>query len=159
MVSNTPFRLYKINAHRGGHSVPFLISWPARRLSSGELRNQFVHVTDLYPTLLELAGAERPTHWNGGPSLEIIGNSVVDTLGDSDAPGHEGDVMIECEGHRGYRRGTWQTVTRHPGRTKFSEDRWELFDMSSDPTQIRDLAGVHPELMARLLLPGRTSGS
>ena len=35
MVSCTPFRLYKINTHRGGHSVPFIVSWPAR-FSSGD---------------------------------------------------------------------------------------------------------------------------
>ena len=42
MVSNTPFRLYKINAHRGGHSVPFVVSWPdgsgARRRAAGPVR-------------------------------------------------------------------------------------------------------------------------
>ncbi len=152
MVSNTPFRLYKINAHRGGHSVPMLVSWPANELGAGELRDQFVHVTDLYPTLLEIAGAKRPADWNGAPALPMIGTSIVEVLSDPAAPGHGGDVMIECDGHRGYRRDSWEAVARHPIRTKFSEDRWELFDMASDPTQVNDLAQQEPELLEELKL-------
>nr|BFE88694.1 hypothetical protein GCM10020093_112950 [Planobispora longispora] len=56
-VSNTPFRLYKINTHAGGHSVPFLFSWPAGLDASG-LRDQWAFVTDLLPTLLDLTGVE-----------------------------------------------------------------------------------------------------
>ena len=59
MASNTPFRLYKGNTHAGGHRVPMVMSWPARlREMAGEMRSQYVHVTDLYPTLLDLIGVE-----------------------------------------------------------------------------------------------------
>jgi len=150
MVSNTPFRLYKINAHRGGHSVPFIVSWPQAGLEAGALRGQFVHVTDLLPTLCEVAGVQRPAEWNGNPALPLVGGSITATFSDPSAPGHGGDVMIENEGHRGYRRDGWEAVTRHPPRTKFSEDRWELFDMATDPSQVRDLAAEHPGLLGEL---------
>ena len=39
MVSCTPFRLYKINTHRGGHSVPFIVNWPARFVGDGAAVN------------------------------------------------------------------------------------------------------------------------
>jgi arylsulfatase len=165
MASNTPFRLYKINAHRGGHSVPLVVSWPAGGVGNdgdgdgggvgsgstgGALRHQYLHVVDLLPTLLEAAGVERPERWNGAPALPLRGTSALATLFDSEAPGHVGEVMVECEGHRGYRRDSWEAVARHPGRTPFSEDRWELFDMARDPSQVHDLADAHPELLEEL---------
>lgn len=150
MASNTPFRLYKINTHRGGHSVPFITSWPAAGLEPGALRRQFAHVTDLLPTLCDVAGIDRPDEWNGTAALPLVGGSIRATLHEADAPGHEGDLMQECDGHRGYRRGTWEAVARHPIRTPFPDDRWELFDMAADPTQVHDLAGERPEMLAEL---------
>jgi arylsulfatase A-like enzyme len=152
MVSNTPFRLYKINAHRGGHSVPFVVSWP-RGLQDrkGELRHQFVHVSDLLPTFCELAGAERPERWLGNPVLPLYGSSVAATLTDPDAPGRTADLMVENEGHRGLRRGNWEAVTRHVPRTPYSADHWELYDLASDPTQLRDLAEAEPMLLSEMI--------
>ena len=58
MAGNTPFRLYKINTHAGGHTVPFIVSWPSHLTStsgeSGEYRRQYGHLTDVLPTLCEL---------------------------------------------------------------------------------------------------------
>lgn len=56
MVSNTPFRLYKGNTHAGGHQVPLIVSWPAKRLESGGIRRQYTYVTDVLPTLIDLIG-------------------------------------------------------------------------------------------------------
>lgn len=150
MVSNTPFRLYKINAHRGGHSVPFVASWPAGSVPGGELRNQFVHVTDLLPTVLGITGIERPERWRGEPVLDLDGEDVGATLFDGAAPGRQGDLMVELSGHRGYRRADWEAVTRHEPLTAFSDDRWELYDMGADPSQVRDVADAHPEVVEEL---------
>ncbi|MFN7148672.1 MAG: arylsulfatase, partial [Microthrixaceae bacterium] len=150
MVSNTPFRLYKINAHRGGHSVPMVTSWPAGGVPGGELRRQFVHVSDLLPTVLSITGVERPEEWRGQPVLPLAGEDVGATLFDAEAPGRTMDVVVENEGHRGYRRGAWEAVTRHEPRTSFSEEAWELFDMATDPSQVHDLSAMHPELLEEL---------
>lgn len=151
MVSNTPFRLYKINAHRGGHSVPFVVSWPAGGVQAGQIRDQFVHVSDLLPTFLDLVGAERPEEWRGRPVLPLAGESVLGVLTDPDAPGRTRDVLIENEGHRGYRRDGWEVVTRHVPRTPFSEEHWELYDMAADPTQLRDLAEQEPQRLSEMI--------
>lgn len=150
-VGNTPFRLYKINAHRGGHSVPFIVSWPDGGVGPGEIRGQYVHVTDLLPTLLAVTGTKRPASHNGRDVVELAGEDLSATLFTGDAPGRSRDVIFECEGHRGYRSGKWEAVTRHRPATAFAEDVWELFDMDMDPTQIADLAGDHPEVLEGLV--------
>ena len=77
MAGNTPFRLYKINTHQGGHSVPFIVSWPGGIAdAAGEFRRQYQHVTDLLPTLLEIVGVERPATRDGvaaraAPGVEL----------------------------------------------------------------------------------------
>lgn len=156
MVSNTPFRLYKINAHRGGHSVPFVVSWPAALAREsdlgGGLRDQFLHVTDLLPSLIGFAGVERPGTWRGNPVLPLAGEAVLGpTLTDPGAPGRTRDVVIENEGHRGLRRDGWEVVTRHAALSAFSEDRWELYDTVADPTQLHDLGDAEPERRAELV--------
>ena len=151
MASNTPFRLYKINAHRGGHSVPLVASWPEGGVPAGELRDQYVHVSDLLPTVLGFCGIERPETWRGEPVLPLFGEDVGATLLHEDAPGRQRDVIVENEGHRGYRRGNWEAVTRHVAQTAFSSEPWELFDLASDPAQVRDLAAERPELLAELV--------
>ena len=65
MASNTPLRRYKQNTHGGGIRDPFVMSWPKRMPAKGELRHQFVHASDLVPTLLELVGIEAPAEIAG----------------------------------------------------------------------------------------------
>lgn len=150
-VGNTPFRLYKINAHRGGHSVPFIVSWPEGGVGPGEIRGQYMHVTDLLPTLLSVTGTRRPETYRGRRPVDLAGEDVSSTFFDAGAPGRSSDVIFECEGHRGYRSGRWEAVTRHQTMTAFADDVWELFDMDADPTQVDDLADQHPEMLAELI--------
>ena len=148
---NTPFRLYKINAHRGGHSVPFVVSWPDGRVPAGELRQQFVHVTDLLPTVLGIAGVERPDRWRGEPVLPLAGEDVVATLHSADGSrARTLDVVIENEGHRGYRRGGLRGGD--PARAAHLVQRASTGSCSTwrrIPTQVHDLAEEHPELAGR----------
>ena len=152
MVSNTPWRLYKISAHQGGHQVPFVVSWP-RGLSpelSGGLRRQYQHVTDLLPTLAELAGFDVPTHRQGRPSPERSGASFASSFTAPGAASTHTEQYYEMCGNRGFYRAGWSvSISRQP-RTPFSEERWELHDLDSDPTESRDLASVHPDTAAEL---------
>ena len=58
MASNTPLKRYKQNTHGGGIRDPLVISWPAKLPTDGSVREQFCHVSDLTPTILELLGVE-----------------------------------------------------------------------------------------------------
>ena len=148
MASGTPFRLYKINTHAGGHSVPMIVSAPG--VAAGELRRQFAHVTDVLPTLLDLLGLEAPRERNGLPLKPIAGASFVPTLTDPATASTHPDQHYEMVGHRGFYRDGWEAVTLHQPLTAFSDAEWELYDLHSDPTETTDLAAEHPAKVREL---------
>ncbi|MFC0866212.1 arylsulfatase [Sphaerimonospora cavernae] len=151
MASNTPFRLYKINTHAGGHTVPAVVSWP-RGLTgvAGQIRRQYVHATDLYPTILEITKADDADHRHGVPLKPLAGHSFLGSLTDAEAPETHREQYFEMVGHRGYYRDGWEIVTRHAPRTRFDDGEWQLYDLRTDPTQTRDLAADHPKIVADL---------
>ena len=58
---DTPFDWFKQNASRlGGINQNMVVSWPARIKDKGGLRDQFIHVIDVVPTVLEVAGIQAP---------------------------------------------------------------------------------------------------
>ena len=150
MVSSTPFRLYKINTHQGGHQVPFIISGPGIG-AAGEVRGQYQHVTDLMPTIADLCGVEVPTTKAGQPLPAPAGASFTATLAAADAPSTHREQYYEMIGHRGYYRDGWSAVTCRQPRTPFSEEQWELHNLAEDPTETTDLAERHPEKLAELI--------
>ncbi|NRQ37844.1 arylsulfatase [Nonomuraea sp. NN258] len=155
MASNTPFRLYKRNTHAGGHAVPFLLSWPAGLPQRGELRTQWAYVTDVLPTLLDLAGIAPPDTGppNTGPTdagPPRSGTSLAAAIRDPLAGHGHREQYAELQGHRGYVRGEWEIVTRHAPLTPFGEHEWELYHRPSDRTQTRNLAAERPELVKEL---------
>ncbi|MCJ0903694.1 arylsulfatase [Rhodococcus sp. ARC_M6] len=151
MASNTPFRLYKVNTHAGGHSVPAVMSWPARlREFGGGIRRQYVHVTDLFPTLLELIGIANPTHRQGVPLKPEDGSSFAQTMLDAEAPHERGGQIYEMFGHRGYYEDGWEIVSRHIPLTPFDDAEYELYHLDEDPTECRNLAAEHPDKVAEL---------
>jgi arylsulfatase len=151
MLGNTPFRLYKINTHAGGHSVPCIVSWPARLAEEvGALRRQYQHVTDVLPTLLECCGLEMPAERLGRALAAPAGASFVATLRDADAPSTHHDQYTEQIGHRGFYRDGWEVVSLHQPLTPFSDEEWELYDLTTDPNELHDLSAQHPDRRAEL---------
>lgn len=149
MASNTPFRLYKINTHSGGHSVPFIFHWPAGAASTGR-RDQWSHVTDLLPTLCDVAGVAHPTERNGRVLQPVDGTSLAPVLADADVAHERGPQYLEMNGHRGYYDGDWEIVTRHEALTAFGDHEWELYNLADDRTEMQDLAAEHPERVAEM---------
>lgn len=149
MASNTPFRLYKINTHAGGHTVPFLWRWPNGPAAAGR-RDQWAHITDLLPTLCELTGIEKPDVRNGHALVPFDGTSMVPVLADAAAPHPRGGQYLENTGHRAFVEDGWEIVTRHVGLTEFGDHEWELYDLATDRTETTNLAAQHPEKVAEL---------
>ncbi|MFS0911601.1 arylsulfatase [Microbacterium sp. 179-I 3D2 NHS] len=149
-VSNTPFRSFKSTTYEGGVHAPLIISWPDAPLSGG-LRDQFVFVADLAPTLLELSGVAPLAERNGRPALEMDGGSITAVLGDPSAEGRE-TQYFECVGRRGIVDGRWKAVstTAPTPEDGAAGGTWELYDLVDDPSETVDLATRHPEQVARL---------
>jgi arylsulfatase len=157
MASNTPFRLYKINTHAGGHSVPLLLHWPLGRGGWGRgkamhpgRRDQWAHVTDLLPTLCELAGVDRPAERADIILQPLNGTSLVPVLAEPRRRHERGPQYLEMAGHRGYYDDGWEVVTRHVPLTEFGDHEWELYDLATDRTETQDLAARHPERVAEM---------
>jgi arylsulfatase len=147
MASGTPYRLYKINTHAGGHSVPMVLSGPG--VPHG-VRRQFAHGTDVLRTLLVLVGVERPTHRLGVELQPVAGASFRPTIESADASSTHPEQHYEMVGNRGYYRDGWEVVTDHRPLTPITDAEWELYDLQTDPTETTNLAAEHPERVAEL---------
>jgi len=78
---DTPFDWFKQNASRlGGINQNMVVSWPARIKDKGALREQFVHVIDVVPTILEAAGIHAPKTVDGIAQAPIEGTSFLYTF-------------------------------------------------------------------------------
>ncbi len=149
MASNTPFRLYKTHTHAGGHQVPCIWSWPAGldAQQAGTIRQQYGHCIDVLPTVLELAGLSQLTvdaTRHGAPVKPVNGASLAGVL--RDATHHEvrTEQYYEMAGNRGLYRDGWEVVTFHQPNTRFEDTEWELYDLTTDPVELDDLAAAEP---------------
>ncbi|MFT4045029.1 MAG: arylsulfatase [Gordonia sp. (in: high G+C Gram-positive bacteria)] len=152
-ASNTPFRFYKGQTFAGGVRVPFLLSWPAglpRAAGDNGVRRQFSYVTDLVPTLVELAGLTTPSQRHGRPAQERDGVSITPVLRDRDAVSPHTEQYAEFGGHRGFYRDGWKLLSLHTDPAKIDDPQWQLFDVQTDPAETRDLARELPEKVAEL---------
>ncbi|HEY4985948.1 MAG TPA: sulfatase-like hydrolase/transferase, partial [Bradyrhizobium sp.] len=151
MASNTPLRRYKQNTHGGGIRDPFVMSWPKRIAPTGELRHQFVHASDLVPTLLEVIGIEAPAAIAGTPQMPLEGESFARSIVDASVPSKALPQYFEMFGHRGIWHQGWKAVAYHPPGKPFDGDRWELFHLDRDFSEVDDLAEKEPRRLAEMI--------
>lgn len=142
-ASNTPFRLFKCWVHEGGISSPCLISWPGGIASDGRIHHNPWHVTDITATLLEACGAEPLAEREGRRVQRPEGESFLKLFSGTDAS-RATPIFWEHEGNRAVRKGPWKLVSRHP-------DRWELYNMDEDRTELNDLAATHGEMLKQMV--------
>ncbi|EUA12326.1 sulfatase family protein [Mycobacterium kansasii 732] len=155
----TPFQFTKqFASHFGGTRNPMIVTWPQRINDGGGLRSQFHHVIDIAPTILEAAGIPAPVVVNGVPQQPYDGISLAYTFDDAAAQDRRRTQYFEIKGIRGIYRDDWMACTYHgkiqwqPGSKMpaFSDDRWELYDLSRDYSQAVDLSAQHPDRLAEL---------
>ncbi len=142
-ASNTPFRLYKHYCHEGGTRTPFIAHWPAGIEERGALRFEPGHLIDIMPTLADVAGAEYPKAVAGHAILPMEGVSLLPVF-EGKPSGRKGPLFFEHERSRAVRDGRWKAVLAGP------DGGWELYDMDSDPLEMRDLAAQMPERVAAM---------
>ena len=161
-AGNTPLRLWKRYTWLGGTRTPLIVHWPARVGGRGEVRNQFCHVVDLMPTVLEACGIEAPAVVDGVTQQAVSGASLIATFDDAGAQSPRETQYFEMLGSRSVVSGRWKAVTDHvstgvvdeeqlmEGSRDFATDHWALFDLDADFSESDDLAGSHPDVVRRL---------
>jgi len=142
-VSMTPFSQYKGWMAEGGIRNALIVSGPVVRREAGSINHGFMHVADIMPTLLDLAGTEYPDSADGRPVPAMIGKSWTDVLaGATDSPRSDTDyVGWELFGNRAIRQGDWKL--RWQWRP-FGTGEWELFNLANDLAERVDLAADMP---------------
>lgn len=139
--SNVPFRLYKMWAHEGGIASPLIAHWPKGISGKGEMVTQLSHVTDLMPTLLELAGASYQPE-EGRTFPDLVGQSLVPTF--AGKAYERGPIFWEHKGNRALRKGKWKLVADG------INGAWELYDMEADRSELNNLSKEHPEIVEEM---------
>ncbi len=135
-AANTPFRMHKSWVHEGGISTPLIVHWPQGIAAHGELRHTAGHITDLAPTILELAGGKWPSAFDGNTLPPPPGKSLVPAFA-KDRPIAHDYFWWYHDGNRAIRIGNWKLVADHA-------KSWELYDLTKDRSKSKNLAGNRP---------------
>jgi arylsulfatase len=160
-AGNTPLRLWKRFAWLGGVRTPLVLRWPSRVPDPGAVREQFTHVVDLLPTILEAAGVPVPAVVDGVSQQPVDGTSFLGSVVEGASPEHRQLQYFEMMGSRGLYADGWKAVTDHVanqfgerdhlvGSFDHDTDRWSLFDLRSDFSESTDLADANPAVVRRL---------
>ena len=149
-ASSTPLFLFKGSASEGGMRVPMIVHYPAG-LQSGVTTDAFAYVTDVAPTLLELAGVPAPEGSHGDREVHgITGKSMVSFLrGEADrVHGPDDAIAYELAGSAAVFRGDYKLMRNNP---PFGDKQWRLYRPKEDPVEANDLSAAEPERFAEMV--------
>ncbi|MHC5009462.1 MAG: arylsulfatase [Planctomycetota bacterium] len=158
MVGNTPFRYFKQSVHRGGIQDPLIVHWPNGMTARGEIRQQYHHISDVAPTLMDIIGLELPERIDGVPQLPMDGVSMRYSFDDAEAPTPKEVQYYEMFGNRAIWANGWKAVSLHGQRMPwnvnvvlpFEDDVWELYHVAEDFSEAVNVADRHPEKLEEL---------
>ncbi len=158
---DAPFPWMKsVASHLGGTRNGMVLTWPkAIGAAAGGLRSQFGHVNDVMPTVLEATGLTAPAVIDGIAQKPLDGSSLTYTFADPKAPERHHVQYFEVFGNRAIYQDGWMASTFHgrrpwnvavPNNQKFEDDRWELYNLTNDFAQAKDIAASNPAKLAEL---------
>ncbi|GAB3929044.1 arylsulfatase [Larkinella terrae] len=141
-LSNTPFRQYKHWEYEGGTATPFIAFGPSI-VKPGRIDQRPGHIIDIMATCLDLAGGTYPKTYKGNAVTPTEGVSLVPLFRGTTWKGHDA-LFFEHEGHRAVRQGDWKLVSEFP------ENRWELYNLKTDRSELQDVSAKEPERVKQL---------
>jgi arylsulfatase A-like enzyme len=153
---SAPFKMFKRYAqYAGGTCDPLVISWPKGIKARGEVRDQYHHSTDIVPTILDVIGLEMPKVYRGVKQYPLSGVSMRYTFDAApDAPTKKHRQYYAMLGTRGMWEDGWKAVAVHApisGKGNFDKDAWQLFNVSVDRAESKDLAKENPAKLDSLV--------
>jgi arylsulfatase len=160
---DTPFSWFKQNASQlGGIRQGMVVSWPARIKDKGALREQFVHVIDVVPTILEAAGVTAPEQVDGIKQKPHDGVSFAYTFdqGNAKAESKHKTQYFEMMGqfalyHDGWllstkvERAPWQAFGA-ANTDPLNKNTLELYNLTTDFNQTQNLAAQYPDKVKKM---------
>jgi hypothetical protein len=160
---DTPFDWFKQNASRlGGINQNMVVSWPERIKDKGALREQFIHVIDVVPTILEAADIRAPEVVDGIKQAPIEGTSFLYTLdaNNAQAPSRHKTQYFEMMGQWALYDDGWllsTKVNRAPWQAfgaanpdPLNNQVFQLYDLHKDFSQADDIAAKDPAKVAEM---------
>ena len=155
---DTPFDWFKQNASRlGGTNQNMVVSWPNHIKDKGGLRQQFIHVIDIVPTILEATGLRAPKMVDGIKQAPIEGTSFLYTFDkkNANAPSHHKVQYFEMFGQWALYDDGWMLstkVNRAPWEAfgpanpdPLNNQVFQLYNLNKDFSQTQDIAAQHPD--------------
>lgn len=141
-----PLAWYKFFASEGGMRVPLVIGGKVNGqpviANIGAVSQSLTWITDIAPTILQLAGAvDRP--------VDMVGKSLIPILQDEQTSVRLVDEIIgyELGGNKALFKGDYKLVYN---RFRGQESEWQLFNISVDPGETQNLASAKPQLFVEL---------
>jgi len=149
-VSATPFRFYKAFAGEGGIRAPGIFVLPGAQ-AAGRIERHIGTVLDIMPSVLDLADVSYlQKDAQGRRLLPLEGASLLPLLTKSEpVHGPEQGLGWELFGRRALRKGDWKLLWVD---TPYGTGQWQLFDLASDPFELKDLARTRPEKLREMLV-------
>jgi arylsulfatase len=143
-ASMTPFSQFKGWLGEGGIRNALVVSGPAVKRAKGSINGGVMHVADIMPTVLEIAGASYPKTLEGKELPALMGKSWGPVLaGKAESPRTDQDALAwELMGNRAVRQGDWKLRWLHK---PYGTGDWELFNLAADPSERKDLAAEQPD--------------
>lgn len=137
---NRPLRGWKGDLYEGGIRVPALVNWPATL--KPRVVKQTISVLDWFPTLAAIAGVKTDSAWR------LEGVDVGAALrGTPQANLKQRPLYWKTGRQSAIRRGNWKLVATRRAK----DERYELFDITSDPNEKNDATRNRPDLVAELI--------
>jgi arylsulfatase len=148
-ASSAPFRYFKTFTTEGGIRAPLIVKMPAQVTETGKWNKNFIHVTDIMPTILEVSGSAYPTEYKGNKIHALVGKSMLPTLTDTSVDIHPQDGMgYELFEMKAYIKGNWK-ILRLP--MPMGTGEWQLYDLAKDPGETTDLSAQYPDIKEQLI--------
>ncbi len=164
-AANTPFKHWKQDANsEGGTHNPLIVFYP-KGIKERGVRNQYAHVTDIYPTTLKLIGLEFPEKVKNYVQAPLEGQELNYSFAQPTAPTRHTQQYYTIAGSRAIYKDGWKaSAAHHPDYLDFtdfvgeeknivsdpSKDVWELYNLNEDFNERNNLAAKNPEKLAEL---------
>jgi arylsulfatase A-like enzyme len=148
VTCNSPLRLIKGTIAEGGIRSPLIVAGPG--VASGRRSGTPLHVMDMAPTFLRIAGATQPRMREGKEILPMQGKSMLACWADENK-GIRSDadhLAWELVGWRAARMGPWKATWL---TLPFGQSRWQLFNINRDPGEAIDLSAENPDQLQALV--------